>query len=334
MEHEIIQRKIIAQVGMTWKKAIRRKVCMHPEAPANCTQSFGKAHSVQRSKLKQIQQNGKVHRIGSDPMTGMPRIDTVGIRQASTFYGFCNYHDNRLFAPIEKTSLTLNKESALLLTYRAMSIHMYYKRRRNETDLFQSMRNDQILSQLKTRDKQMREGLDRLLRFAEPTYARMGHAILHQKFTRARYCAIKFKGTPDILCSDASMINFGIDGKLVREKPRPYDFMTLSLLPFGQNTGVAVFAWHGKSKTNENFLKSLLDLRGYELPDAIVRFTFSCLNNFFFDPTWWSRLNSNDQDSLFHTAAYRNVIADLTSDGGQYVKWNVTAIDDNLKLQN
>ena len=332
MQVDRIQPRVIAQIGKTWTKAIRTKLCMHPEAPANCTRSFGKAHSVQRSKLKRIARTGKVLRIGSNPMTGTPGIKTIGIKQASTFYGFCNFHDNKLFAPIENTTLALNNESALLLAFRAMSVHMYYKRRRNETDLFQALPNHQIPPELIQGDKGIREGLHRLLHFAEPTYDRMGRAILHRRFSGTRYCAIMFKGTPDVLCSDASIINFGFDGNLVREKPQPYDFMTLSLLPYRQNFGIAAFAWHGNSKTNENFVKSLLSLRGCELPDAIVRFTFRCLNNFFFAPKWWTRLKSEDQDCLLHKATDRNMIVDLTSDGSQYVDWNVTDIKTNLRL--
>jgi len=258
MQDERTRNYIVDQTNKVWAKAIRKKECMHPEAPTNCSKNFGRAHSIQRSKLKRISENGKVLKVSTDSMTGSPSVEPVGIKPASTFYGFCNSHDNTLFASIEKSTLALNKETALLLAYRGMSIHMYYKRRRNETNLFRTLSRDSIPPLLKQNDELIRFGLNRLLHFAEPTYERMGIAILQRNFSNVYYFALIFNCVPDILCSEVSMINFGFQGSLVRENPQPYDFITFSLLPYKHQLGIAVFAWHGKCQTNENFIKSLL----------------------------------------------------------------------------
>ena len=326
------QRTIISHVNKVWKKSVGKKQCLHPEAPMNCSSTYGRAHSVQRSKLKRIAESGKVHKVATDPMTGSHFVDRVGIKKASAFFGFCNFHDNKLFAPIEKTTLALNNETALLLVFRGMSIHMYYKRRRNETDLFRTLPSSLVPAELVRHDKLIRDGLHRLLRFAEPTYERMGRALLQRNFSGARYFAFILNTIPDILCSEASIINFGFDGSLVREKPQPYDFMTLSLLPYKQHFGIAVFAWYGKCQTNENFLKSLLSLRECEIPDAIVRFAFRYLNNFFFAPIWWKRLSVEKQNCLLNKAIDRNILVDLAADGNNYVDWKVTDIKTNLNL--
>ena len=332
MLNDTLQPAVIGQINKTWNKAIRKRVCMHPESPANCSGAYGRAHSVQKSQLKKIAKDSKVSKIGLHPITGIPRVENVGINKASTFYGFCNYHDDKLFAPIEKKSLSLNRENALLLTFRGMSIHMYYKRRRKETELFGNLQNHVLHPDIRAYDKHIRLGLDRLLRFAEPTYTRIGKDILVNKFVNAYYVALIFDCVPDILCSEASIINFGFDGRLLREKPQPYDFLTLSLLPYQVNKGIAFFAWHGKCKTNQNFLKTLLSLGKQELPDAVVRFAFSQLNNFFFAPSWWNELSPVKKNSLMNKAVDRKVIPDLWPDGSSYVNWKVTDIRMNLKL--
>lgn len=305
---------------------------MHPESPVNCSNSIGRAHSVQKSQLKKIAKDGEVLKIGSDPMTGIPRIQSVGARKASAFYGFCNYHDDKLFAPIEKKSLVLNRETALLLTFRAMSIHMYYKRRRKVTNMFGKLQQNTIHPDLMQHDKFVNQGLDRLLKFAEPAYNRMGQDILVNKFVNAYYVALIFDCIPDILCSEASLINFGFDGNLVRAKPQPYDFLTLSLLPYQNDKGIAFFAWHGKSKTNQKFLKTLLSLGKRGFPDAVVRFVFSQLKNFFFAPKWWNNLSTEQQNSLMQKATNLTVVPDLAADGKSYVNWKVTDIKSSLKL--
>ena len=48
-----------------------------------------------------------------------------GIRQASTFTGYCAYHDDELFAPIEKRALQVNEHHAFLLAYRAMGKEIF-----------------------------------------------------------------------------------------------------------------------------------------------------------------------------------------------------------------
>ena len=326
------RKTVIAQTNKVWKKSIRKKVCLHPEAPANCSREFGKAHSVQKSKLEEIEEGRKVLHIQSHPMTGIPHVKDIGIRQASTFYGFCNYHDDQLFAPFEKRPLTLNRENALLLAFRGMSIHMYYKRRRKATDLFGNVSNHLVPSDLQGYDELTRSGLKRLLHFAEQTYDQMGKAILKRHFSNAYYYALILDRVPDILCSEASIINFGFDRSLVREKPQPYDFLTLSLLPYRQRSGIAIFAWHGKCKTNEKFLKSLMSLGKREVPDAIARFAFAYLNNFYFSPKWWRQLSEEKKCCLMNKAVNRTLIPDLTADGNKYVDWKIKEIMSSFKL--
>jgi len=265
-------------------------------------------------------------------MTGILRIEDVGITKASTFNGFCSYHDDQLFAPIEKISLTLNRENALLLAFRGMSIHMYYKRRRKATDLFDNVPNHLIPSELKRNDKMVRDGLNRLLHFAEQTYDQMGKAILQQHFSNAYYYALILDRVPDLLCSEASIINFGFDGSLVREKPQPYDFLTLSLLPYRQSSGIAIFAWNEKCKTNEKFLRTLMSLGKREVPDAIVRFIFHQLKNFYFAPEWWRQLSEEKKSCLMNKAVNRTLVPDLAADGNNYVDWKVKDIRSSFKL--
>ena len=50
-------------------------------------------------------------------VSGLP--ERVGARQASTFLGFCERHDDEMFAPLEKGAFIGTNEQAFLLAYRA-----------------------------------------------------------------------------------------------------------------------------------------------------------------------------------------------------------------------
>ena len=54
-------------------------------------------------------------------------VKRVGINHASTFSGFCGYHDNVTFAPVEDAPFTATDEQCFLLGYRAMCRELYQK---------------------------------------------------------------------------------------------------------------------------------------------------------------------------------------------------------------
>ena len=88
-----------------------RGYCLHPQASANnCSGKIIRAHTVQRKGgLIAIAEDGHV----ISPKHGMEDIfrndgklvpRALGVREASTFAGFCSTHDDQLFSPIEKAS--------------------------------------------------------------------------------------------------------------------------------------------------------------------------------------------------------------------------------------
>lgn len=105
-----------------WSKIVSKylkectfKKCIFP----NCNVKYSKAHSIQKSKiLERIAHNGKV--MSYDPrktyVTG--DFEEVGINKASTFFGFCNHHDNSLFLEIEDKDYNGTLEQNFLFAYR------------------------------------------------------------------------------------------------------------------------------------------------------------------------------------------------------------------------
>ncbi len=111
----------------------RKQVCLHPEAPKECSEKVIRAHTIQRgSSLKRIAEDGHVFGFAYDLKAldlnkGNIGIKRVGINQASTFSGFCGHHDNLTFAPVENEPFTATDEQCFLLGYRAMCRELYQK---------------------------------------------------------------------------------------------------------------------------------------------------------------------------------------------------------------
>ena len=110
----------------------------------NCSKGTISSHSISKSEqLSSIAENGKVYVWNNDPSycfhlmeesNGLiktvftPRL----IGKASTFRGFCNYHDRELFNLIDKPIADFDNEIILQLHYRAMSYECFHKRVSNE----------------------------------------------------------------------------------------------------------------------------------------------------------------------------------------------------------
>lgn len=100
-------------------KECRFKGCVFPDK-TYCSKNVIKSHSIQKNKiLNYIADNGMI-------ITYVPRISTItvnfeeiGINSASTFFGFCGYHDSKVFSNIENEDYNETSEQNFLYAYRA-----------------------------------------------------------------------------------------------------------------------------------------------------------------------------------------------------------------------
>lgn len=96
--------------------------CLCPRK-IECSGKIIKAHSIQNNKiLNRISKNGLVTQIKLEEALYTQDATKIGRKIATTFSGFCNYHDNQLFKPIEAQDYKPNnKEQEFLFAYRAFA---------------------------------------------------------------------------------------------------------------------------------------------------------------------------------------------------------------------
>ena len=93
------------------------KGCVFPDI--SCTR-ISQAHSIQRNKiLNHIATNGYVRSFDILKTLYTGDLEDIGIKKASSFFGFCNYHDTILFSEIENEDYKEKKEQNFLHAYRA-----------------------------------------------------------------------------------------------------------------------------------------------------------------------------------------------------------------------
>ncbi|RLK62389.1 hypothetical protein D3H64_10085 [Atopobacter sp. AH10] len=109
------------------KRNKKIKHCLHPDKN-NCKGKIIRAHSIQNKRvLEKISENGTVYMPISNTGNPFELIGEYGRRVATTFTGFCDYHD-KMFQPIEINNFSSdNEEQIFLYIYRAFIFDYHQK---------------------------------------------------------------------------------------------------------------------------------------------------------------------------------------------------------------
>ena len=134
----------------TISKGSRFKGCLYPDK-STCSKKSIKAHSIQKNKvLNYIAQNGMVISADVRKIFYTKNFDEVGVNSASTFFGFCNNHDTKVFSEIENRDYNKTLEQNFLYAYRACALEYVKKTEacNHQKDMIKRFRNSPYLEML------------------------------------------------------------------------------------------------------------------------------------------------------------------------------------------
>jgi hypothetical protein len=278
--------------------------CLHPgSGGGSCSSASIASHTVQRGGgLSAIAEQGHVLTTFVDYRDlrrhhGTPEPRRIGIKEASTFPGFCNTHDSALFSPIEQATLTIDPETAFLFLYRVMSLELVRKQKVIES-----------LPALKRADRG--SAIDRQIE-TQATLAPYEHGLLSSQaamisrksaadaklvgrdWSDIHYCQIEFDGLLPITTACAFYPEFDWTGKrlqyLTRVSP-PLDELGFTITSYQNRTSV-VFVWTGsKTGIQRNFVETFLAIPDAEKAERITAFCFETSENSQLKPSWWQAL--------------------------------------------
>jgi hypothetical protein len=334
------------------KKNHSKAECLHPDAPAKCSGQIIKAHTVQRSGgLTQIAVDGHVYTpyAVTPSFDGVFKIRRTGISRASTFTGFCSYHDNLMFGPIEKQKIEFTNEQIFLLAFRALSKELFIKRRVHESMPFGKKLDSgkDILTQMHIQSdlSDFKLGTDAALADLEYEKARLDKAYSERNYSAMSFYLVEFNTIPDLVCSATYSPHYDFNGNIVQDlmkitlEQERADSLTFSLLP-NENEGFALFSWFGDSVSNTEFIKTLHALDDNAIPHAILRFVLGQFENVYISPEWWESQTQDARDSILKR--YQSTV-DLyapvdtkrfVDDGVHIINWQVKQRRHNLQLGN
>ena len=115
------------------------------EGISPCSGPLIRAHSIQNNRiLDRICVDNHVYRL--EPIVENDfavKLKKIGRNQASTFFGFCNDHDTKIFLPIEVKDYACTSQQDFLFAFRALTLETHMKKRQmdNVINIFKEFPN-------------------------------------------------------------------------------------------------------------------------------------------------------------------------------------------------
>jgi hypothetical protein len=324
------------------RKAFKKKECCASQALGEqCNGPIIGAHTISKSaSLKMISKNGHVYAYKKDPAAidradGNLKPELIGINKASTFNGFCSFHDKNLFSPLEDRDFIGDQQQCFLAAYRNVCREWYAKR-----GALQMLDDMRAAAKGKGHYEGWRKFFDDFetgtlsgFKGMQEYKSEFDDALKAQRYEAVGSLVIQFSAIPSVMCSGGIYPEVGFDGRLLQNladlsrSPNLICFSTIGN-PAG---GAFVLSWLKSRKVFcDSFTDSLYSIPDEMVSNAIIRMLFEYSENVHISPDWWDAMPPKQKDWLTEKLTNgldplkpreRNCLMD---DGMVYADWRVT----------
>lgn len=290
-------------------KVRAKGTCSHPDAPAGCSGQVIRSHTIQRAGgLSAIAEMGHVYsnRESADRLTqnnGALIPQKTGINSASTFPGFCSFHDTAMFLPIESGDLPLDRQSAFLMSYRAMAYERHAKRMAvanlESTRIADSGRPFELQVSIQQQLADMIYGMGLGLADLDRWKSKLDRMFVNNDTSAIGLLAVSFDEALPFVTAFAQQpeLDFGNRRLQWLDALKP-DQASLTVTVSGKKT-VAVFAWpEGPSSAGARLARSFEEVPDEHKPTALLRYVLAASENVHMKPSWFEGLSVADRDDL------------------------------------
>lgn len=271
----------------------------------NCQTPPIGSHLLSRSWLERVADSShhvvQFQLTTDDRMNEPGRLEArrVGINEATTFPGFCEQHDNELFACLERQEFAATREQLLALAYRSICCEACAKHQVVACNL------ERASQQLQWALATDQEAPPRFAFEMELEKIRCIQALLYKsaledmhrdkRDSLAGY-VVRFAKRPTVLASTTINPLVTFTGRVLDSR---WDWLAVSIIP-GNSGGWAVFTWNNSAPKNPSlFTKSFVNITKEFQTVALLNFVFESSNQFAISPKWWASLSSERQNDLF-----------------------------------
>lgn len=286
-----------------------------------CSEKIISAHSIQNSfTIDQLHREGHLYTIDYG-LNGEVEFKSTGRNQASTFTGFCSFHDSSLFSPIDfqpnSTIGQMTNEQYALFNFRALTREYWSKL--NAVNCFKILQEiitnkdeNKLLSIypfLKTSEKIdwnfiNNDTLNAALlgqtlgtEDVRPIYESLLYQIKNKKFHLTKgYQIIITKPSPFAVCSYITPV-VDFEGKSQNNfLGKKIHFLGLNVFPHNGQTHI-ILTWHRKSNF-EGLINQLSKMNTLQLEINVSKFIIAHSENLIFNKDWIDKLSQDKLDNI------------------------------------
>jgi hypothetical protein len=279
--------------------------CQHPQASATTCSSPNsiKSHTIQRrGGLGAIAESGHVCStkkafLDLEKRGGQVEMEKIGVGQASTFPGFCSYHDTELFRPVEQANSKLDAYNGFLLSLRAVTYELATK----DSQLRLHVASKEFIDYGRSFEQQAmlqnflclhQVGIEQGFKDVSLQKALYDEAFLSQDFSNFSFYGVEFDKVLPFAAAGAFMPEFDFAGARLQEIKvgQPVSQIALNITQLGDNTCV-VFGWFGGADcAAARLVDSFKAIPHQEKANLLLVLAMEHLENFFCTPSWWGGL--------------------------------------------
>lgn len=286
--------------------------CLHFDKDGRqCKDQAIQSHSLQRrGPLEAIASDGHVIKIGptlkTRPIEKRFLFERIGIRQASTFVGFCSQHDAILFSDIEKKIMPFDERTAIVLAIRSMAIELRQKHLMTKIymELIKYFGADGDPTDI-LRCKLIKRGAETAIEQNTTKLKKLFRDHYKRRSENLKYLLLEFDGHMPFAATGCFEPAWNLmDEFLFIGEPMKTKWNSLSL--FCGNVGDSFYGFISgyqkyKSHRIDRFLSSI-DTTSADLTSILFTISVANLENCYVSDSWLKTLNSHDVDNILEMA--------------------------------
>lgn len=304
----MIEKKDFIKLKLQFLKNFQEEKCMHPDH-STCQGVIIRSHTIQKNKaLRTIEENGHVYSLIQKTLTGsIIKLHSEGINEASTFNGFCKYHDNELFKCIDDYDFIPTDEQVFMITYRTLAREAYQK----QAALNNCNHNNEIIDKIKNpiQKNEIQKDLEAHkvgIVIGEKELAsilsKMFVDYQNKNYSKIKYYLIKTKNFSNVLTSGFFTPDFDYDYNPINDSFNQTHWISLNIFSDTKN-GLILFSWLEDFKS-EQFVKSLLNTNDYL--NKTIELAFTNIENTYFSKKWWNSLKTVKTNRIYQMSENDN----------------------------
>jgi len=267
----------------------------------NCTEKIIKAHSLQNNKiLNKLSENDKVL-MRSPKMSENNfeiKMEPITRSSATTFTGFCSFHDNKVFEPIENSKYNPNSlEQNALFAFRALAKEWHAKLRAQKLCkqfLSKNPNNELMNCNL--------IGIELALEDIQKHIDIFKQILLEKKYNLLKTQYIYFEPESLFAVSCGVSIPYDFEGKkldhISYNLDLPSKFLFVTIFPEENKTHV-LLSYLKKDEDFYSFLKpQLLDVDQNTQKQRITNLVALNSENLVLAPSCWDKFDNNQKNTF------------------------------------